>query len=255
MEINELNEINEAIDVLKQLGLPISIEQLQERKKFEVKYLSENLIPQFQAYIERFVEEMHIPFCLLVEHEYGSPVQIKAIEKKTIIENNKKRSPSIKFSNAFDIDEANAIWNKFFKSVPAKNSFAKFTLSQSYSTLSKLLHVTQTKEMMRYTSLLFKELELPTNGMLSPRKLIDSLHPKQLDFVSKEDRDNKRIGLWSRKQKVETLNDGTRKKLFDNDGVTPITVDKFKFIKEGQWSLKIICELIVQKRYFEKRNY
>ena len=108
MEISELNEINEAIDVLKQLGLPISIEQLQNRKKFETKYLNENLIPQFQAYIERFVEEMHIPFSLLVEHEYGSPVQIKTIEKKSITAKSKKRPTSMKISNAFNSEQAKA---------------------------------------------------------------------------------------------------------------------------------------------------
>ena len=80
----------------------------------------------------------------------------------------------------------------------------------------------------------------------------DILEPEQFVPASKTDITLKRIGLWSQTQKVDRLEDGTRVKVFAADGTTPIMVKKIKPIKEGQWTLKILCELIAQKRYFEE---
>ena len=45
MDIKELEEANEAIAILKELDLPISIEQLGKRKMLETEYLKEIAIP------------------------------------------------------------------------------------------------------------------------------------------------------------------------------------------------------------------
>ena len=45
MESNRFKEAVDAIAVLKELGLPISTEQLRERRLLEDKYLSETLVP------------------------------------------------------------------------------------------------------------------------------------------------------------------------------------------------------------------
>ena len=52
MDIKELEEANEAIAMLEQLDLPISIDQLGKRKMLETKYLNENVIPKVQSHIQ-----------------------------------------------------------------------------------------------------------------------------------------------------------------------------------------------------------
>jgi hypothetical protein len=99
---------------------------------------------------------------------------------------------------------------------------------------------------------LLEDLQVPTDGKLTPKLIIDLLEPEQFISTSKTDLTQKTIGLWSQTQKVDKLEDGTRVKVFAEDGVTPIMVKKIKPIKEGQWTLKILCELIAQKRYFEE---
>ena len=46
MDVKKLVEANEAIAMLKDLDLPISIEQLGKRRMLEAEYLKENVIPQ-----------------------------------------------------------------------------------------------------------------------------------------------------------------------------------------------------------------
>ena len=49
MDVKQLEEANEAIAMLKELDLPISMEQLGKRKMLETEYLKENVIPQVQS--------------------------------------------------------------------------------------------------------------------------------------------------------------------------------------------------------------
>ena len=53
---------------------------------------------------------------------------------------------------------------------------------------------------------------------------------------------------------METLEDGTRTKVFEKDGVTPVLVDKIKRVKDEHWSLKVLCDLMFQKNYFAQKH-
>ena len=144
------------------------------------------------------------------------------------------------------------MWDKFSASLPSGNIVLKATFSQKFKSISQLLRLLRDKDLEKYTLPLLEDLQVPTDGKLTPKLIIDLLEPEQFISTSKTDLTQKTIGLWSQTQKVDKLEDGTRVKVFAEDGVTPIMVKKIKPIKEGQWTLKILCELIAQKRYFEE---
>ncbi len=93
MDVKDLVEANEAIAMLKELDLPISIEQLGKRKMLEIKYLKENVIPQIQSYIQSLVEHLHKSFCLVIEYEYGETVQVRLAEQTKIKGDTLQRLP------------------------------------------------------------------------------------------------------------------------------------------------------------------
>lgn len=255
MDIKELEEANEAIAMLEQLDLPISMDQLGKRKILEKEYLNENVIPRVQSYIQSLVEQLHKSFCLVVEYQYGEPVQVRIAEqtklKSDTIQRLKKNEARVRLvNNAFKSDRVEQELDRFLKSLPKKNPYVKFAVTQSYSSLSKLLRTLQSKDLLQYISPLFKALNLPTTGTLGPTAFVKLLEPEQ--FVKQETRNGTidRIVLWSQSQKVEKQWDGARIKKYETDGVTPIMVDKTKEIKEGQWSLKTLCKIMAQKEYF-----
>lgn len=258
MDIKELEEINDAISVLEELDLPISVEQIGKRKMLETKYLSEVLVPQIQSYIQSLVEQLHKSFCLVVDHQYGSPVEVRIAEKTKIkqegFHNNQNSSStrSIIIKDAFTSERILAEWNKFLESLPTGNPLVKFTFTQSYNSLSKLLHVIQSRDMMKYLSPLFEALDIPTTGKVTPKQIINLLDSNQLVKETTREGTSERIALWTQSQKVEIQADGTRKKIFMADGITPVLIKKTKIIKEGKWSLKTLCDLMAQKEYFSK---
>ena len=109
--------------------------------------------------------------------------------------------------------------------------------------------------MMKYSASLLEALNLPENGKLTPAALINLLEPEQ--FVQEKTKEGviSKISLWSQSQKTEKLENGRREKVFEADGITPVMIDKTKIIKEGQWSLKTLCELIAQKEYFANNRH
>ena len=260
MDIKELEEANESIAMLKELDLPISIEQLGKRKMLETEYLKENVIPQVQSYIQSLVEHLHKSFCLVVEYEYGEPAQVRLAEQtklkgdtiQRLLKNNtpNKRVDSKKYKS----ERIEREWDTFLASLPTGNPFYKYTFTQGYSSLSKLLRIIQSKDMMKYSSSLLKALNLPVNGKMTPTAFVNMLEPKQFVKESTSDGTINRIVLWTQSQKVEKLFDGTRIKVFEADGVTPVMIDKTKVIKEGQWSFKLLCDLIGQKEYFANKR-
>ena len=81
MIIEELKEVNDAITMMEELSLPISMQKLKERDSLESKYLEEILIPQIKDQIQSLSEQIHKPFCLVVDYQHGLPVQVKIAEK------------------------------------------------------------------------------------------------------------------------------------------------------------------------------
>lgn len=260
MDIKELEEANEAIAMLKELDLPISIEQLGKRKVLETEYLKENVIPQVQSHIQSLVEHLHKSFCLVVEYEYGEHVQVRLAEQTKIkgdtIHRLSKNNTPIKrvVSKKYNSERIEQEWKNFLESLPTGNPFYKFTFTQSYRSLSKLLHIIQSKDMMSYSSSLLKALNLPVNGKFTPAALINLLEPEQLVQEKTKDGVVSRIVLWSQSQKTEIQANGRREKVFEADGMTPVMIDKTKVIKEGQWSFKLLCDLIAQKEYFASKR-
>ena len=244
--------------MLKELGLPVSLEQLEKQRMLEAKYLSEDVIPQIQAYVQTLVENLHKSFCLVVEYQYGTPVKVR-IAEKTKIEVDVKRkktrksiAPSKNTSNVYSSSKILEEWKKILENIPGGNAFYKGTLTDPFHSLSKLLRVMQSKGMMKYTSSLFELLKLPTTGKITPPDFVNMLEPEQFIKETTKEGSINRIVVWSQSQKTEKLMDGTRIKIFEEDGVTPIMIDKTKKILEGKWTLKVLCDLIVQKGYFEK---
>ena len=260
MDINKLEETIAGIALLKELGLPVNLEQLQNLRKQEAKYISENVVPQTQSLIQTLVEKIHIPFSLVVEYQYGSPVQVRIVEKTGSKESAKRYSqdnaiPRTKITkNPYSSAHIQTAWKKFLKSLPNGDIMFKVTISQPYHSISKLLRVMQSKDMLRYTSSLFELLNLPATGNISPTDFKNMLEPEQFVQETTEDGTFNRIVLWTQVQKTEVLKDGTRMKSFEADGITPIMIDKAKSVKEGQWTLKTLCDLMVQKKYFAQKR-
>jgi hypothetical protein len=108
--------------------------------------------------------------------------------------------------------------------------------------------------MMKYSASLLKALNLPVNEKMTPTALINVLEPEQLVQEKTEDGVKNKVALWTQSQKTENLGQGKRIKVFEADGVTPVMIDKTKVIKEGQWSLKLLCDLMAQKEYFANKR-
>ena len=261
MDIKELEEANEAIAMLKELDLPISMEQLGKRKMLETEYLRENVILQVQSYIQSLVEHLHKSFCLVVEYEYGEPVQVRLAEQTklkgdTIQHLLKNETPSKRIvSKKFKSERIEREWVTFLASLPTGNPFYKYTFTQGYSSLSKLLRIIQSKDMMTYSSSLLKALNLPANGKMTPTALLNVLEPEQLVQEKTKDGVKSKIALWTQSQKTENQGQGRRIKVFEADGLTPVMIDKTKVIKEGQWSLKLLCDLMAQRDYFANLHH
>ena len=149
MDVKELEKANEAIAMLKELDLPISMEQLGKRKMLETEYLNENVIPQIQNFIQSLVEHLHKSFCLVVDYEYGEPVQVRLAEQTklkgdTIQRLLKNGTPNKRVvSKKFKSERIQREWDTFLRSLPTGNPFFKYTFTQGYSSLSKLLRIIQ----------------------------------------------------------------------------------------------------------------
>ena len=193
---------------------------------------------------------------VVVDYQYGSPVEVRIAEKTNLkIEGtaDAKKIGSTRshvIQDAFASERVQKEWKRFVESLPTGNPLIKYTFTQSYNSLSKLLHVIQSRDMMKYISPLFEALDIPTTGKVTPKQFINLLDSNQLVKETSEDGTSDRIALWTKSQKVEILPDRTRKKVYMADGITPVFIKKAKIIKEGKWSLKTLCDLMAQKEYF-----
>lgn len=258
MDIKELDEVNEALEMFKELGLPIGIEQLGQRKKLETKYIKETVAPLIQSRIQAMVEKIHESFSLLVEYKRGTPVQVTFVEKENAKNVAKLKSCKTSKSQVCAKDDVYSSkylleeWKEYLETQPGGLMFYKNYLTYSFHTLSKLSNMMLSQQMINYTSFLFERLQIPMNEKKGLLSIINILEPEQFAEMTTEGGVKKRIVLWTQTPKVKILEDGSRIKVCEPDGVTPVMVDKVKFIKEDQWSIKVICDLIAQKEYFAK---
>lgn len=246
--------------MLKELGLPVNLEQLEKQRMLEAEYLSENLVPQVQAYVQSLVENIHRSFCLVVEYKYGSPVLVRIAQQTKTKEyastHPQKRSTRriANKNNAFSSAHILAKWKTMLKSMPQGELYYAMATSQSFKSVSKLLKVIQSKDMIKYTSSLFELLNLPATGKISPTDFKLMLEPEQFIQEETDEGTFNRIVLWSQSRKVDVLGDGTRVGMLEKDGVTPIVETKTTKIREGQWKLKTLCDLMVQREYFANKQ-
>ena len=249
MDVKELEATIAGIAMLKELGLPVNTEQLQKMREQEARYLSENIVPQIKSQVQTLVEKIHIPFRLVVEYQYGTPVQVSIVEKEGSRKSLRPRNRIVK-SDKYSSAHFQKAWKETLIQMPKGAAMYRLLINQPYNTLSQLLKGVQSKDMIKYTSSLFKIINLPKTGKFSPRELKEMLEPEQFVQETSTEGPVNKIVLWSQTQKTEVLNDGTRSKMFEEDGVTPIMVDKTKKIKDGQWTIKVLCDLLFQKNYF-----
>ena len=260
MIIDELKEVNADIAMMEELSLPVSAQKIQERESLESKYINEILIPKIKAQIQPLTEGIHKSFCLVVDHHEGMQIQVRIAEKTKLKVDVKHRSVKkvepqrTKYSNDCMSEEMHAEWKKYIDSLPKGNVSLHYVLTQSFFSLSKLLRVVQEKSVRKYMIPLFTILKLPAVGHISLPMLISLLQPEQFVKESTKEGNLDKIVLWSQTQKVKTTIDGKRVKEFEDDGVTPVMVDKIKKIKEGQWSVKVLCELMTQREYFANQH-
>lgn len=255
MDIKELDEVNEALEMLKELGLPIGLEQLGRRKELEIKYIKETVIPLIQSRIQAMVEQTHEPFSLLVEYKRGTPVQVTLVDGKEIAIKRNSQTVTKKQEINLDVYSSDYLqkeWENYLNNLPGGKDFYRIYKRQTFATFSKLIGLMQSPVARKYTSFLLERLNLHTYEKISPVQILNALEPEQLVVEETENGISRQIILWSKHPKTQTLMDGTKTKVFRSDGVTPIMIDTRRKIKEGQWSLKLICDLIAQKEYFAK---
>lgn len=83
---NKLEKAYEVVAMLKELGLPISTEQVKAIAIMERKYLREEVIPQVTKEMEPLVEQMHNKFRLEVTYSQEKGLDIQVVENKTVQE-------------------------------------------------------------------------------------------------------------------------------------------------------------------------
>ena len=82
--MEDLKKMYQAIEMLEQLGLPVSLEQKQALRRMENDYLEQNIIPSLEELIKSEVEDLKYGFHLLVAYQPEEGLSIKQIEKKTV---------------------------------------------------------------------------------------------------------------------------------------------------------------------------
>ena len=80
--MERLDQAYEAVEMLKELGLPISNEQVMAIAKMERQYLREEVIPQVTKEMEPLVNQMHNKFRLEVTYSHDGGLDIQVVDKK-----------------------------------------------------------------------------------------------------------------------------------------------------------------------------
>ena len=84
--MDKLNKLYEAIDVLKSLEIPVSVEQVKAISMMERLYLKEELIPQITKEMNPIVQVMHNKFRLSVNYSQTTGLDIRIVENRPVPE-------------------------------------------------------------------------------------------------------------------------------------------------------------------------
>lgn len=84
---NPLKKAYEAVAMLKELDLPVSVEQVKAIAIMERQYLREEIIPQLLNEMEPLVNQMHNKFRLEVTYSKEMGLDIQVIDKKPVQKN------------------------------------------------------------------------------------------------------------------------------------------------------------------------
>ena len=80
--MDKLNKLYEAIDVLKSLEIPVSVEQVKAISMMERLYLKEEVIPQITKEMNPIVQVMHNKFRLSVNYSQTTGLDIRIVENR-----------------------------------------------------------------------------------------------------------------------------------------------------------------------------
>jgi len=84
--MDKLNKLYEAIDVLKSLEIPVSVEQVKAISMMERLYLKEEVIPQITKEMNPIVQVMHNKFRLSVNYSQTTGLDIRIVENRPVPE-------------------------------------------------------------------------------------------------------------------------------------------------------------------------
>jgi hypothetical protein len=84
--MDKLDKAYEAIAMLKELGIPVSTEQVKVITQMERQYLREEVIPLITKEMEPLVEQLHNKFKLELTYNQEEGLDIQIIEKKPVQE-------------------------------------------------------------------------------------------------------------------------------------------------------------------------
>lgn len=84
--MDKLNKLYEAIDVLKSLEIPVSVEQVKAICMMERQYLKEEVIPQITKEMNPIVRVMHNKFRLSVNYSQTTGLDIRIVENRPVPE-------------------------------------------------------------------------------------------------------------------------------------------------------------------------
>lgn len=97
--MEQLVKMYEALDLLKQLGLTISPEQISTLKEAENKYVQEEIIPAVKASLEPLIEKLHCDFSLKVIYKNEEGLTIEQYDQKPriAIQAQQRKRPTSKY--------------------------------------------------------------------------------------------------------------------------------------------------------------
>ena len=82
--MEKLDKAYEAVELLNELGLPISKEQILAISKKESQYLREEVLPQVTKEMEPLVDQMHNKFRLEITYSQDLGLEIQVVDKKPL---------------------------------------------------------------------------------------------------------------------------------------------------------------------------
>jgi len=85
--MEKLDKAYEAIEILKSLGIPVSVEQMEAVGNMEKQYLQEEVIPQMVNEIGPLLEQIRNNFKLEINYSRDEGLDIQIVDRKPLQEN------------------------------------------------------------------------------------------------------------------------------------------------------------------------